>query len=294
MSKGRFNPWLLLFIGVFCISWSGIFVKLAGVPGFTSAFYRLFLALILIIPLVIYKKAWKISWPNFWFAFIGGMFFSFDLACWHLSLLRSQATVSTLLANCAPIWVGLGGFFLLKRRNGKQFWFGAIMALVGICILVGINKLLHLQVDLGVSLALIASAFYGSYLLTTEQLRKQLSTITFMFYALVGSAITSYLICIVGNTPLTGFSINSWYYLWGLAIIPHLAGWLTINYSLGYIKSNIASVSLLSQSLFTAVIAAFILHETLGIYQIIGGIVVLVGIYIVSYSPSTKEQKVVD
>lgn len=286
MTKGRFNPWLLLFTGVFCISWSGIFVKLAGVPGFTSAFYRLFLALILIIPLVLYKKAWTISWSNFWFACLGGMFFSLDLACWHLSLLRSQAAISTLLANCAPIWVGLGGYFILKRRNGRQFWMGTILALFGVCILVGLNKIVHLQVDLGVTLALVASAFYGAYLLTTERLRKQLSTITFMFYALVGSSVTSFVVCIIGGVPLLGFSTTSWIYLWALAIIPHLGGWLTINYALGYIKSNIASVSLLSQSLLTAVSAAFILNESLSVYQMVGGIVVLLGIYIVSVRKS--------
>ena len=288
MSKGRFNPWVMLFIGVFCISWSGIFVKLAGVPGFTSAFYRLLFALILIIPIVIYKKAWKISWPNFYFACLGGMLFSLDLACWHLSLLRSQAAISTLLANCAPIWVGLGGYFILKRKNGHQFWVGTFIALLGVCILVGINKVIHLQIDFGVSLALIASAFYGAYLLTTEKLRKQLSTITFMFYALVGSSITSLLICLISGVSILGFSTTSWIYLWSLAIVPHLVGWISINYALGHIKSNIASVSLLSQSLLTAISASFILKETLGIYQIIGGFVVLLGIYVVSNSSTSN------
>jgi drug/metabolite transporter (DMT)-like permease len=283
MIKKRFSPWLYLFTGVLCIAWSGIFVKLAGVHGFTSAFYRFFLALLIITPLVVYHKAWKINKRSFATAFISGILFSFDLACWHLSLLRSQATISTLLANCAPLWVGLGSFFILHLKNGKQFWIGTAIALLGIPVLVGIQNVIHLKVDLGVTLALLASFFYGTYILISGHLRTKLSTLTFMFYSLIGSSFTSLIICIIAKSPLHGFTVHTWSYLWALALLPHVAGWLTINYALGFIKSNIASVSLLSQSIFTAIFAAFMLRESLVFHQIAGGLIILGGIYIVNY-----------
>jgi drug/metabolite transporter (DMT)-like permease len=283
MFKRQFSPWLYLFTGILCIAWSGIFVKLAGIHGFTSAFYRFFLAILIITPLVAYHKAWKISGNNFIIAFVSGILFSFDLACWHLSLLRSQATISTLLANCAPLWVGLGGFFILHQKNGKQFWIGTFIALLGIPVLIGIQNVMHLKIDLGVTLALLASLFYGTYILISGHLRTKLSTLTFMFYSLIGSSVTSLIICLIAKAPLNGFSSHTWTYLWALALLPHVAGWLTINYALGFIKSNIASVSLLSQSIFTAIFAAVMLHESLVFHQITGGIIILGGIYMVNY-----------
>lgn len=284
MKHPEYNPRLLLFIGILCISWSAIFVKLAGVSPFTSAFYRMFLAFLVLLPITIYKRAYRIATPQLLLALLGGAFFSIDLACWHSSLIRSQATVSTLIANCAPIWVGFAGYFILKRKNGWFFWLGTVLAFLGLCVLVGVNLVLHLQIDAGAWLALAASSFYAAYLLTTEKLRKQLSTLTFMFYALVGSVISSGVISLFFEAPFTGFSPISWAYLIGLALVPHLGGWLTINYSLGYIKSNVASVSLLSQSLFTALLAAALLNEQLTWFQIMGGFIVLCGIYVVQLS----------
>ena len=42
--------YLALAAGVFCIGWSAIFVKLAAVPGLTSAFYRSFFAAAVLLP----------------------------------------------------------------------------------------------------------------------------------------------------------------------------------------------------------------------------------------------------
>jgi len=46
------KAYLALFIGIVCISWSAIFVKLAHVPGEAAAFYRMFGCLLLSIWLI--------------------------------------------------------------------------------------------------------------------------------------------------------------------------------------------------------------------------------------------------
>jgi drug/metabolite transporter (DMT)-like permease len=243
----------------------------------------------MLIPVILYRKAIYISKQNLILALISGAFFALDLACWHASLLRSEATVSTLLGNCTPIWVGLCGMIFFKRRNGFKYWSGTLIAIFGMCVLIGIANVINLQIDLGITLAVVSSLFYAFYLLTSERIRKQVGTITFMFYSLIGSVITAGIICLIYKAPFVGFSNHTWAYMFGLALIPHFFGWLTINYSLGYIKSNIASVSLLSQSLFTAIFAAFTLNERLNFNQMIGGLVVLAGIYMVNYKREEKQ-----
>ena len=68
----------------------------------------------------------------------------------------------------------------------------------------------------------------------------------------------------------------------GLAIITHVGGWLAINDSLGYIPASIVSVTLLAQPVLTAILAIPLLGEALFPLQVIGGILVLIGIYIVN------------
>ena len=68
----------------------------------------------------------------------------------------------------------------------------------------------------------------------------------------------------------------------GLGLIPQLLGWLAINQALGHIRPTVASVSLLSQTVFTAIFSILILGEVLTLHEIGGALVVLVGIYLVN------------
>jgi len=81
---------------------------------------------------------------------------------------------------------------------------------------------------------------------------------------------------------LINFSLETWMALLALGLISHALGWMSINYSLGHLPAPIASVSLLSQPVITALIAVPLLGETLSLYQVAGGLLVLLGIYIVT------------
>jgi drug/metabolite transporter (DMT)-like permease len=89
-------------------------------------------------------------------------------------------------------------------------------------------------------------------------------------------------ITIAQGDPLWGFSINSWLALLGLALITHVIGWLAISYALGHIRASIVSVTLLGQPVLTALFSIPLLGEGLVLLQIIGGLLVLSGIYIVN------------
>jgi drug/metabolite transporter (DMT)-like permease len=65
-------------------------------------------------------------------------------------------------------------------------------------------------------------------------------------------------------------------------LISQLAGWLAINYAMGFMPATFASVSLLSQSVFTALIAVPVLGEKLTEIEILGAAIVLTGIFLVN------------
>ncbi|MDD2197146.1 MAG: EamA family transporter [Bacteroidales bacterium] len=68
----------------------------------------------------------------------------------------------------------------------------------------------------------------------------------------------------------------------GLGLISHFFGWLSINYALGHLKGTNVSVTLLSQSIVTALVAIPVLGESLSMNQIVGGLLVLSGVYYVN------------
>jgi len=272
-----------LAIGVVCIGWSAIFVKLAGIPGPASAFYRMLISGLVLIPWRLFRKG---PWPSrsiLLLILAGGTFYALDLALWQTSLLLTSAATATLLANNAPLWVGLGALLLFREKLARNYWLGLFISLTGMVILMGLDAWRHLRFNTGELLAIGASVAYAGYMLTTQRARVHVDTLTFMAI----SALTSILVLLAVNlamgTPLTGYSGKSWAALAGMGLVSQLGGWLAINYALGHLRAASVSVSLLGQAVVTTLLAMPLLGEFPATHQVLGGCCVLVGIYVVNY-----------
>jgi drug/metabolite transporter (DMT)-like permease len=272
------NPKASLIIGILCISFSPIFVRLAGVPALSSSFYRIFIGWLCLAPYCIIKGNLKIRRNDLLVAMLGGVVFGADIAVWNLSLFKISATVSTLLANLAPLWVGLLSYLLFKKRSGGLFWTGTALAIVGMAILVGFQNIIRLKFNAGILLALLASLLYAIYILITKGVLQKISTVTFMFYNMLAASVFLLAINLFQNNNMAHFSVPAWLYLVGLGLICQLAGWLTINHSLRFLEPTKVSIALLSQTVIACFWATILLNERLGLNEIIGSVIVLAGI----------------
>lgn len=279
------HPWIhymLLLLGILCISWSAILVKIANISGFGSGFYRLLFGTIGILPIWFYFRKPITDWRGVKVAIICGIFFACDIALWNTSIMLSKASISTLLANLAPVWVGIGALLFMKEKPTKIFWIGTIISILGVAVIIGMKDISGASLTIGNILAIIASVFYGAYLLTVRKGRNTLDTFSFTTISMVSSTIVLGIICLISNTQLSGFSNTTWISLIILGLIPQVLGWLAINQALGHIKPTVVSVSLLSQTVFTALFSIPMLGEILTIREIGGAVIVLGGIYLVN------------
>jgi drug/metabolite transporter (DMT)-like permease len=282
MTKETRLAYAALACGIVCIGCSAIFVKIAAVPGTVSAFYRLlFAAPPLLVASVWYGKRLPARHDLLLIA-IGGALFAADLVFWNSGLLLTSAATATLLANNAPIWVGLGALIFFRERLATTFWLGLALSLLGMALIVGIDALRAVSMNRGDLLSIAASVFYAAYLLTTQKARMTSDTLTFMTISVVSGAALLWLANLGLGFPLLGFGPRTWWALAGLALFSHLLGWLAINYALGHLKASSVSVSLLGQAVVTALLSIPILGETLGLTQTLGGSLVLGGIYLVN------------
>jgi drug/metabolite transporter (DMT)-like permease len=272
------NPKLSLFLGILCIAFSPIFVKLAGVPALTSSFYRIFIGWVCLAPYCIIKNKLKINRADLLIAMLGGLVFASDIAVWHISLLKISATVSTLLANLAPVWVGLLSYLLFKKQAGRWFWIGTIVAIAGMVVLVGYQDVIHLKFNAGILLALLASFLYACYILITKGILQKIETITFMFYNMLAASVFLFLICLADHVELMGLSASSWECLLAMGIICQLTGWITINYAIKFLESTKVSIALLGQTVIAGFLAILLLKERLEFKEIAGSVIVLGGI----------------
>ena len=275
----NWKAYLALAFGVLCIGLSAIFVKIAAAPGVVSAFYRVFFASLVLVPLWLLRRP-PLPAPSILRATLfGGVFFVIDLVLWNASLLLTGAGVATLLANNAPLWVGLAAWLFLHERLTANFWVGLFVALAGMVLIVGGSGLQLDGNNLGNLMAIGASLFYAAYLLTTQRVRAAMDTVSFMAISLGTGAILLLIAALLFRQPLFGYALHQWLALLALGLISQVGGWLSINYTLGHIPATRVSVTLLAQAVVTTLVAVPILGEMPTLGQLAGGALVLGGIY---------------
>jgi drug/metabolite transporter (DMT)-like permease len=306
----RLRAYATLALGALCISFSAIFTKWSewsGVSGPVSAFYRVGIATVaLAIPYAIHlyrhrkrslearsaadeeatgqarHSTFRIPRSAFALTMLAGLFFAGDLASWNTSLQFTSAANSTLMGNLSTIWVSLGALLIFHETLKRRFWVGMAIAVVGVIIVVGRDAFEQMHFGWGDLIAVTSSLFYAGYILTTGRTRRQMGTLPFMW--LNTAAATAILLAFVVATgqTLTGFPPEAWESLLAIGLISHALGWLSINFSLGHIAAPLIAVTLLFQPVLTALLAVPLLNEGLSVFQIVGGLIVLLGIYIVN------------
>jgi drug/metabolite transporter (DMT)-like permease len=244
--------------------------------------YRVLIAGMVLIPWRVVANRPSLARQDLVLIALGGLFFAMDLVLWNSSILLTSAATATLLANNAPLWVGLGALLLFRDKLSKKYWLGMLTALIGMAFIVGGNALRELRLNTGDLLAIGASFFYAAYLLITQKARANTDTLTFNALSTLAAVLILLPINFIAGTPLFGFTTKTWLALLGLGLVSQLGGWLAINYALGHLPATQVSVSLLAQAIVTAILGILLLGEMLTASQGFGGMLVLGGIYLVN------------
>ena len=286
-AKQTILPYLALFTGILCLSFSAMFGKWANAPGPVIGFYRIGMATIILLPLFLYhthRNRVKLSREILLFPLLGGIFTALDHGTWNSSLRFTSAANATLLGNTAPLWVALFAWLVYRQKLRSLFWFGLAFAMGGAVIVLGSDFIRHPSIGLGDLLALAAGVFYAGYFLVTERGRKKLDTLSYIWLVSLVSTLTLLGISVGMRMPLTGYPTQSWLAFLGAALVSQVGGYLSIGYALGHLPASIVSPTLIGQPVVTALLAIPLLGEGLRTEQWLGGVVVLVGIYLVHRS----------
>lgn len=270
-----------LLVGATCIALSPIFVRIAEVGPTASAFWRVALAAPLLWPLLLATSRPAGPRPSTALLIAAGFAFAGDLAFWHWSIRFTSVANSTLLANLASLFVTLAIWLLWRQRPSAVFLVGLAAALGGVALLVRASLAFSPTALLGDGLGVVTAVFYAGYLLAVKELRDRgLRTLELM--AITTTVTTLFLlpVALASGEPLLPPSTLGWLKLLGLAWISHCAGQGLIAYSLAHLPAAFSSVSLLFQPVMAAAFGWVLLGEPLGALQMLGGLVVLGGIYL--------------
>jgi drug/metabolite transporter (DMT)-like permease len=285
--RPRLLAYLALLVGIVSIAFSAIFFRWADAPGPVTSFYRTAIATVL-MAVPFYRRARRspggLPRRGVRFAILGGLFFAGDLGFWSTGIRLSGAVNPTLLANTAPLWVGLGALVLFRERLGPPFWFGLVLSMGGAVVIMGLDALRAASLGLGSFFGLLSGLFYGGYFLATQQGRETLHPLSYFWPAAFSSALVLLLTALALGHPFTGYSTHTYLIFVLTGVVNQVIGWLAVNYAQGYLPASMVAPTMLGQPVLTALLAWLLLGEALTWGQGLGGAAVLAGVFIVHWS----------
>jgi len=300
--RARFILPFSLLIAALAVSTSSIFVRLAQMENASSlviAALRLTFATFLITPIALTR--YRIEIKSFTrnqiiLGAASGLFLALHFATWISSLEYTSVASSVVFVTTGPLWVALLSPMLLNEKLTNAAIVGLGLALLGgtviglsdACVIRNgikcpeLGQVLQGRAMWGNFLALAGAWAVSGYLIIGRKLRAGMSLVPYIFLVYgMGAIVLLITMFATGHSPLElEGKAYGWIFL--LAAVPQLIGHSTYNWTLRFLPATFVAVTTLSEPIGSAILAFYILNETPAIATIIGGILILTGIYLAS------------
>ncbi|MEW9670420.1 DMT family transporter [Ammoniphilus sp. 3BR4] len=281
MQSSRALPYIALVIAVMAVSTSAILVKLTTAPAGIIAFYRLLFASLLLLPYFLLKclpELKTFSKKEWIYSFASGLLLATHFILWFESLNYTSVASSVVLVTLQPLFSFAGTYFFFKESISFKAVMGVIVAIIGSVVISWGDLSVSVRALFGDLLALAACAMVTAFFLFGQHIRKTYSLTVYTFIVYSFSAVILFLYCLLLDYPFLEYPTSDWVYFLLLAIIPTLFGLSLFNWSLKWVSTNIVSVSILLEPVGAIILAYIILGETIILFQIIGGSIIVLGI----------------
>lgn len=276
-------PFAALIFGALAMAISPIFVRLAEVGPFTSAFWRVFLALpVLWAWMTIAERGQVADRPRAFSraTLLAGLMFTGDLFFWHLSIVHTTVANATFFATTAPIWVVVFGWLLFREKASMATLAGLALCLLGGVALVAQSTQVDLARVPGDLFGVATGVFFGLYFLAVGAARKHAGAARVTFELSLLSAGLLFLVALVAEHDFLPRSSGGWAALVAMAWISHAGGQGLLSVALGRLPPIFSSLVIFLESIAAALFAWAILGEAVTAAQGLGGACILLGIWI--------------
>lgn len=273
--------YLCIFLAVIIMSTSSIIIRFCSAPALVIAFYRVLFTSLMAGSLKgskLKNSLIDIKRRDYLLIIRAGFFLALHFAFWTTSLSYTSISSSVLFTNLQVIFVLLFSIVFLREKLSKLVIGGIMLALTG-SLFIALGDL-QTGKFWGDMLALASGLFIAIYLIIGRKVRTHIDAMNYTMLVSIVAALVLFPICWVMNLNLTNYSSLNWLLFFLLALGPGLLGHGVLNWALKYVKAPIVAVSILGESVGASILAFFIFQELLQWYQIIGGLLILTGIYI--------------
>jgi len=274
-----------ILVAAVIISTSSVWVKISEVAPSVSGFYRMFIGGLIILILCFWQRlpVWR-NLSYFFWLFLAGLCFAFDLYFWHRSIFYVGPGLATVLGNFQVFFMALAGYLFYKEKIGVAFFIGLIITVTGLFLLVGINwSELTPQYQTGVVYGVLTAVAYTGFMLSLRHVQLSKNSLSALanlgIMSIVCAAILFVQLSVEGldvDIPSTQSLVS----LLILGVFCQVIGWLLITQSMPNLPTSIVGVVLLLQPALSMLWDIMFFARPMGLLDFIGLGMVLVGVYL--------------
>ena len=276
----------IMVVAALAMSVSPSLVRLADVGPFASAFWRVFLALPVLWIWMRREEgstSGDMAHPRARFTLatvLAGLCFAGDLFFWHLSVMHTTVANATFFATTAPIWVVLFGWLFLRQAVGRAVLVGLGLCVLGGSALVAQSFAFNPGHVLGDGLGLVTGIFFGLYFLAVGAARGRSGAARVTFELSLITALLLFCAAWAFEPRLLPKAASGWGVLLTLALVSHAGGQGLLSVALGRLPAAFSSLVIFLEAIAAAGFAWLLLGEAVTLVQVLGGVVIIVGIWI--------------
>lgn len=266
-------------------SFSAVLVRASTAPAMVLVLYRVIMASLLLCPLILTKQRneWKdtISKRMYLLPMLSGMFLGLHFSSYFTSLHYTSIASAVVLADLEVFFVAFAMLVILKERIPRKAWVGILLAFLGSLTIAatdaGGNS--GSNVLKGDFLALLGACCMSVYTMIGKVCRKSMTTTVYTFLVYFSAAVTVLTILLFRGVPLYGYDPINYWIAFGLAVVCTLFGHSVFSWGLKYEKPSFISTAKMLDPVFASSLGVIFLQEIPPVMVIVGGCVVIFGIY---------------
>ncbi len=265
-------------------AWGSNWVSAKILMNYFSAgeliFWRFLIAsLTLLIVLVIFKISLKLSFKNIFISILSAVFLSlYNLFFFLGDHFASAALGGVLVTTLNPIVTFLIIAFLNKKILSKKEAFALFLGVIGSILIIKIWQF-DLTLNKGILFFILAALTWPVLTLISSNIKKE-NSLTFSFYMFLFTSVITYFF--ISKISLPSFDFKIYFNLFALSVFGTSFATAAYFFGSSVLGGKKASAYIFIVPLTSVLFAVLFLKEKIDIFMIIGGIISIIGVYILN------------
>jgi drug/metabolite transporter (DMT)-like permease len=286
----RLKIGLYIGVGLITLSFASILIKLTMAPSIVIAAGRLFIAAVILQPIFWSRfRTLKLEIKNSKWRLIilSGVFLAAHFTMWIESLSHTSVPSSVVLVATDPIFVAILSPLLLREKVSLRIIIAIILGMIGTAV-VASQGFGSFTMTKGNLLALGGAVCAGGYLLIGRKVRPITSLLSYIYIMYTTAAIILVSAVFITGNKFGELSLQSYLFIALLGIGPQLIGHTSFNWALRYVTAPVVAMAILGEPIGTTILSWLILHQPPTLTEVIGGVIICIGIYLAATSIERK------